>query len=91
MLSACPPLLSLSQFGSFAFGAQIARNMRNRWVEMALADFGNSVYKDVDYRSYNVWAKYNWWMVPWWDQVEDHSRLVAPAGLDSGDTTGTRR
>ncbi len=63
--------------------------MRNRWVEIALADFVNSGYKDVDYRSYNVWTNYNWWMVPWWDQVED-SRLNSPSSSDSYDTTGTR-
>lgn len=62
-------MLSCLQF-CHIFDAQIARNMRDRWIETALSDFGNSCYKDIDYRSYDVWIKYNWWMVPWWDEVE---------------------
>lgn len=50
--------------------AQIAVSLRNRWMETALSEFGNSGYEAVDYRSYEVWLSYNWWIVPWWDQVE---------------------
>lgn len=39
-------------------------------METAMSEFGNSGYQSVDYRSYDVWLEHNWWIVPWWDQVE---------------------
>jgi len=39
-------------------------------METALSEFGNSGYESADYRSYEVWAKHNWWLLPWWDEVQ---------------------
>eukprot|EP00752_Nemacystus_decipiens_P014973 g13331.t2 len=38
---------------------EIAQQMRDRWMETALSEFGNSGYQSVDYRSYDVWLNYN--------------------------------
>lgn len=45
--------------------------MRERWVEIAFDGWANSTYEQIDRQAYSVWASYNWWMVPWWDQVGD--------------------
>lgn len=37
---------------------------------MAFQEFTDSDYTIIDSRAYYVWAKYNWWMVPWWDLME---------------------
>eukprot|EP00903_Cladosiphon_okamuranus_P009879 g9384.t1 len=49
---------------------EVAQSLRDRWLETAMSEFGHSGFETVDYRSYDVWLKYNWWVVPWWDQVE---------------------
>lgn len=48
---------------------QIAETLRSRMVEVAFEEWTDSLYVGVDKRSHYVWAKYNWWMVPWWDLV----------------------
>jgi len=62
---------------------QIAHDMRERWMETALSEFGDSGYEGVDFQSFNVWANHNWWIVPWWDQVGKYR----PNG--SSDSDGT--
>lgn len=39
-------------------------------LEVAFEEWAESHFVDVDTRSYDVWAKYNWWMVPWWDLIQ---------------------
>lgn len=61
--------------------------MRERWVEVAFSEFTNSSYENIDHDAYYVWAKYNWWMVPWWHLVggvtEDPFGLNSTSSSDS--------
>lgn len=63
--------------------AQIAHALRERWVEVAFSEFTNSSYENIDRQAYYVWAKYNWWMVPWWNLVGGVTE--DPFGLNTTD------
>lgn len=56
--------------------------MRERWVEVAFSEWGNSSYENIDHDSYYVWASFNWWMVPWW-------HIVGKSSDASGSSSGS--
>ena len=58
-------------------------------MEIALSEFGDSGYKVIDTQSFNVWARYNWWMCPWWDKVGE-DRFNGSSSPDGDDTTSNR-
>ncbi len=66
---------------------QVAHNLRERWVEVAFDGWVNSTYEPIDRQAYDVWARYNWWMVPWWDQVGDF-HFDSESGPSSNDDGG---
>lgn len=61
VLNACP--------NSMVCFLQIAEALRSRMMEVVFEEWTDSLYAEIDRRSYYVWAKYNWWMVPWWHLV----------------------
>ncbi|CAM9812549.1 unnamed protein product [Ectocarpus sp. 4 AP-2014] len=61
----------------------VAHNMRERWVEVAFSDWGNSSYENIDHQAYYVWASFNWWMVPWWHLVGSTSSESATSSTSS--------
>lgn len=67
--SSCEACTDLPQI-VFTALEQIANSLRNRWVEVAFAEWTDSFHAGKDKRSKLVWMKYNWWMVPWWDLAE---------------------
>eukprot|EP00752_Nemacystus_decipiens_P014913 g13276.t1 len=66
---------------------EIAHNIRMRWVEVAFQEYTNSSYENIDRLAYYVWAKYNWWMVPWWNLVLGATE--DPFGINGTDSTTT--
>ena len=84
-LSSSPPLPN--EFFRFTYVPcfeQVAEALRDRWVEVAFSEFSNSSYVNIDHQAYLVWAKFNWWMVPWFDQVgEFHFDSTSGPSSDS--------
>lgn len=66
---------------------QIAKTLRERWVEVAFAEWVDSNFQEIDTRAFYVWATYNWWIAPWWDQVWDVTE--DPFGLNSTSSSGS--
>ncbi|CAM9407888.1 unnamed protein product [Pylaiella littoralis] len=66
---------------------EIAETLRNRWSEVALSEWTDSGIKAIDTRAYYVWAKYNWWIVPWWHQVSGVTE--DPFGINSTSSTSS--
>lgn len=61
--------------------------MRERWVEITFQEFTNSSYEGIDRKAYSVWAKYNWWVVPWWHLVGGVAE--GPFGVNSTTTSSS--
>lgn len=60
---------------------QVAETLRSRMVEVAFEEWMDSLFVASDTQSYYVWAKYNWWMVPWWQLFEGATE--DPFGINS--------
>ncbi|CAM9401472.1 unnamed protein product [Ascophyllum nodosum] len=51
----------------------VADSMRRRVHEIVFKEYMNSSYSDVSKTAYYVWAKHNWWMVPWYEYAREGS------------------
>ena len=41
--------------------------MRKRVQEIVFKEYKDSLYEVVQHSSFYVWAKNNWWMLPWYE------------------------
>lgn len=46
---------------------QIAAKLRVRAEEVVFSDFEPSGLEDVNYESYQLWVKNEYWIAPWWE------------------------
>lgn len=48
---------------------QIARGLLDRAREVALSEYTESLYEEVNTDSYSVWIRNNWWQVPFLEEL----------------------
>lgn len=62
-------------------------------LEIVFEEYSNASYADIDTDAYYVWARYDWWMVPWYmlaaNATEDPFGLGSDDGSSSVSWTST--
>lgn len=75
----------------------MAREIRVRLADVVAKEYTKSLYLDVNYDSYYVWAAHNYWIIPWYDilaeQAAEEGQLgvAAGGGSDGGEEGGASR
>ena len=61
-------------------------------------EYANSSYEDVNSDAYYVWADHDWWIIPWYDILQEEAAeeaaellVVAAGGLNGGGDSGASR
>lgn len=75
----------------------MADKIRVRMAGVVAKDYANSSYEDVDEDSYYVWADNDWWIIPWYDILQEEAAeaarllVVGAGGSDGGKDGGASR
>lgn len=76
----------------------MADKIRVRMAGVVAKDYANSSYEDVNEDSYYVWADNDWWIIPWYDILQEEEAaeaarllVVGAGGSDGGKDGGASR